>query len=808
MSRFRLIGLRRWGAALPLVCSTFALALPLASPVHAQTATVTPATVTPATFAGKTQTITLPTNEVTLTGRIDGVRAKWVVIGTSVGAAITDQASLVTSARFVAPGTYTFELQSLDASGAVISRSTTRVVVGAAPAANVFRERVLATSGRINAAEYRFLAAHITDPDVLDWRLGPRYEHFDHAGEAPAPTLWGPDMTSGQGLWPFGTQPASNPGEPEKCLPPSRQPRSDEEELAKGLDGAGWLVGGQQAFLPDNPLDPDFRFGVANTRGADGAVFFARRTRNSDGGLCMRMIASWYPDWWNRNGIAQPWNSQVRTLVETRRPDLPLVPVVIARGRANASQISFAAFKDGTIVPMIVGNSAPELFDPTPLQLPKGMVPTAMAVTPYNEFLVVAVWDTNTVTGKLAFIALRPREMANGSPDQTPYTRWYWGLPGAWTNRGMKLLGMTNLPFAAPTSLDVSNNLALGNPRGYDDNNAPARGDLALQSARDLWSKVNPIYPWAGPGSVGVPNPQWSQTASGGYAVVASRSENKVSFVDMTPLYQYYRQMYLTTQRNYNRTVDTSSVDPAKWPFTFAVTPRQRPRVVTTITVQQPTSVSAGVQASGALSDRSTDLFERLGRRSAREAWSDSEPERYLSRSRAFVAAMDGTVSIFNVQGLMFPKSPVGPTVPVQPLGTFKAGRNARFAYVNGTSTSAGDDLWLVSRGDRRVTFAWPTGEVQYSFTDSRLKDPVGGAVSFNAAGFGGRGPGKAVIAPFISITDFGGKAIATYAVEPRRGELGELYPFRSPAGPVDVLFGSIAAFPGKPFMIDLEEII
>lgn len=796
-------GLRRFGAALPLACCALALALPMAGTAHAQTATTTLPT-----YAGKTQVITLPTNEVTLTGRIDGVRARWVVIGTAVGVAITDPASLVTSARFVAPGTYMFELQSLNASGAVISRSTTRVVVGAAPAAGVFRERLLTSAGGINAAEYRFLAAHITDPDVVDYRLGPKYEHFDHAGEAPAPTLWGPDMTSGQGLWPFGILPANNPGEPEKCLPPSQQPRSDEEELARGLDGAGWLVGGQQAFLPDNPLDPDFRFGVANTRGADGAVFNARRLRNTEGGLCMRMIASWYPDWWNRNGIAQPYNSQVRRLVETTRPDLPLVPVAIARGRANASQISFAAFKDGTIVPMIVGNSAPELFDATPLQLPKGMVPTAMAVTPYNEFLVVSVWDTNTVSGRLAFIALRPREMAVGSPEQTPNTRWYWGVAGAWTNRGMKLLGMINLPMAAPTSVDVSNNLVLGNPRGYGDNDDPARGDLARQSARDIWRQINPVYAVGGNGALRIENQQWSQMASGGYAVVSSRAENKVTFVNMTPLYQYYRQMYLTTQANYDRTADASTTDPAKWPYTFAVKLSQRPRVVTTISVPQPTSVSAGVQASGAFSDRSTDIFERLGRRSPREAWSGVEPERYLARSRAFVASMDGTVRIFNVQGLMFSKSPVGPTVPAEPLGTFKAGRNPRFAFVNGTSTAAGDDLWLVSRGDRRVTFAWPTGEVQYSFTDSRLKDPVGGAVSFNAAGYGGRGPGLAVTAPFISITDFGGKAIATYVVEPRRGELGELYPFRSPTGPVDALFGSIAAFPGRPFMIDMEEII
>jgi len=666
-----------------------------------------------------------------------------------------------------------------------------------------WRELLIKADGTIDAAEYRRVAANYNSAEIMDYRLGPTAADF--AGSKPqaaAPTRWGPDLTSGQGLWSFGTQPLNNPGEPEKCLPPNQQPRSDQEEAARGLQGAGWLVGGQHAFLPDNPNDPDFKYGVSNTRGADGAVFYT-------GGLCMRMIASWQYDWWNRNGIAQPYNSQIRDLVNQRRPDLPLVPVAIARGRANASQISFAAFRDGTIAPMIVGNSAPEFFDSDGIRLPAGLVPTAMAVTPFNEFLVVSVWDTNTVSGKLAFIALRPREMAVGSPEQTPNVRWYWGVAGAWTNRGMKLLGLIDLPFAAPTSLDVSNNLTLGNPRGYSDNDDPARGDLSRESARSIWRQINPIAAGGHNEQLNIDNQQWSQMASSGYALVASRAESKVAFVDMTPLYQYYRSMYLTDQAHYDRTVDQSTTDPAKWPFSFGIEPAQRPQVVTTLDITQPTSVSAGVQAAGAASDRSSYYFEYF-QRSPKEAWSGAEPERYLARSRAFVASMDGTVRIFNVQGLNLIGSPVGHSVPAAPLGSFQAGRNPRFAFVNSTAT-ASDDLWLVSRGDRRVTFAWPTGDVQYSFSDSRMVDPVGGAVSFNQAGYGGNGAGKAVFATFISITDFNGKAIVTYAVDPRtdaRGTPPELYPFRDPNGPVSVLFGSVARFPGKPFMIDMEEII
>lgn len=655
-----------------------------------------------------------------------------------------------------------------------------------------WRELILNNDGTINRSEYVRVANNYNTPAIMDYRLGPTAADFGNATNSAA-TLWGPDQTSGFGLWPFGTFAENNAAERAKCAAPADLPRSDQEARARGMEGPAWLVGGAFAYLPDNPQDADFRFGVGNFKGADGLVF------EPSGGLCMRMFGQWDGDFWVRNNIAARANPQVREAVASRRPDLPLVPTAITRGRANSSQVGFAAFRDGTILPTVVGNSAPEFFDPAGIRLPAGMVPTAMAVTPYNEFLVVSVWDTNTVTGKLAFIALRPRQMAVGSPSQTQNTRWYWGTPGAWTNRGMKLLGFVDLPFAAPTSIDVSNNLYLQNTRGFGDNDDPARGDLSRQSVRDLWRGVNPVYP---AGDV-----MWHQLASGGYAVVASRAEGRVSFVDMTPLYQHYRDLYLTTQANFNRTLDVSLTDGAKFPFSFTAVPSQRPVVTTTLSVAQPTGVSAGIMANGYINTRSLDYFEYV-RRSPREDWSGAEPERYLARSRAYVATMDGTVRGFNVQGLTFPTSPVGKTVSATPLFAFSAGRNPNFAQVNATST-ASDDLWLVSRGDRRITFAWPTGDVQYSFTDSRLVDPVTGSVSFNQGGFGGRGPGLAVNAPFISIMDYNGKAILTYAVNPRPVRPnGELYPFRAPSGAVDVLFGSRRPFPGKPFAVDQEEII
>ena len=283
--------------------------------------------------------------------------------------------------------------------------------------------------------------------------------------------------------------------------------------------------------------------------------------------------------------------------------------------------------------------------------------------------------------------------------------------------------------------------------------------------------------------------------------MVASRAENKVAFIDMGPLYRYYRTMYLTTQANYNQTVTQSVTNPNQWPFTFDVAPQQKPVVVTTLTVQQPTAVTTGLRTGtifGVTRPYTLGLNTTLPLR------------------QAYVASMDGTVCIYDVSRLNIPLSdpsvaaPKTVTVPTTPVGSFSAGRNpVSFLHTNGLSTSP-DDLFVVSRVDRSVTFAFLNGVVQGVLRDNRVIDPVGGVVAYNQAGFGGSGPGKAVNVPVITLTDYDGRQLIDFGVDHlRRGSYNELYPFSDALGrPTMFLFGSPTPTPGKPFMMSWEEII
>jgi hypothetical protein len=392
-----------------------------------------------------------------------------------------------------------------------------------------WRERILRADGSLNPEEYVRIANSYNTGDILDYRLGP--DAADYANVSAPPTLWGPDAT-GRGLWPFGTQPASNPGEPNKCVTSDQLPRSDEEELARGMRGAGWQTAGQHLFLPDAGAAAQFRYGMSNTRMADGNRF-------DTGGLCLRLRASWEADWWNRNNISNPTTPEIASLL-SQAPTTPLPAVAIARAKGNVGHAGFAAFRNGRIVPMRVGNSDYENLFAQGVQLPAGMVPTAMAVSGFNEFLYVAVWDTAAIRGRVAVIALRPRQQAVGAPWQTQNTRYYWGMPGAWTVTGMKLLGLVDLPFFAPSSIDAFSNVDQGSPRGHNDNDAPSLGSFAQQSARDRWFNT----PW----DTRYGEDYWRQNPQYGYLIVASRAEGKVAFVNLRPLYAFYRQMYLTTQ--------------------------------------------------------------------------------------------------------------------------------------------------------------------------------------------------------------------------------------------------------------------
>lgn len=326
--------------------------------------------------------------------------------------------------------------------------------------------------------------------------------------------------------------------------------------------------------------------------------------------------------------------------------------------------------------------------------------------------------------------------------------------------------------------MDVYSNVIFGNPRGFNDNDDPAVGDLSQQSARDTWFNVPSNGPWG--------NDNWRQHAQYGYAIVSSRAENKTSFIDLRPLYQYYRKMYMTTQSRYDETTKSD------WPHTFSQRPEQVPTVALTISVPQPTAVRTGQLTNTPFGLTRTDWFVE------NQIYND----RLYAARRAYIGLMSGTVLIYDVTQLIQPNS----SQQITQIGQFYGGRNPVSFAETGPLATAPDDLFVISRGDRSIAFVFPDGSVQGRLSDSRLEDPVGATVGRNQAGYGGSGAGRAVFAVIITVCDYNGKALTDYAVETRRSNppADEQYPFNGGL----FLYGWKQPTPGKAIAATQIEII
>jgi hypothetical protein len=231
----------------------------------------------------------------------------------------------------------------------------------------------------------------------------------------------------------------------------------------------------------------------------------------------------------------------------------------------------------------------------------------------------------------------------------------------------------------------------------------------------------------------------------------------------------------------------------AGWPFTFQQRPEQLPTVRATMNIAQPTAVRIGQLTNTIFGLSRTDFFIENGM---------TQDRRFAAR-RAYIATMDGSVRIIDVSSLIQPNR----TEAIAEIGRFAVGRNPVNFAETGPLATAPDDLFVVSRADRSITFAFPDGRVQGVLTDSRLEDPVNATVGINQAGFGGRGPGLAVFAMMITVADYNGRALTNYGVEVRRGSNGSLaeqYPYGSNL----FLYGFKQTTPGKPIALSQIEVI
>ncbi len=245
--------------------------------------------------------------------------------------------------------------------------------------------------------------------------------------------------------------------------------------------------------------------------------------------------------------------------------------------------------------------------------------------------------------------------------------------------------------------------------------------------------------------------------------MVIGKHENKAAFLDLQPLFQMVRQMYFTTEENYQKTRD-SGPGPRQWPYAFDAQPRWKPPVVKVLDVDRPTAAIASL--SGGL------------------------------KARALIASEDGKVGVYTVGGL----ATEAPALPeeIQRVAEVQAGRNPTcLAYQKGSS----DTVLAVSRGDREILWIKVSdrdAKVVRRLRDRRLADPVFAEVSDT----------HGIETPLVTVADFAGRKIVNY----RYGILvfatqGGARFGMGPQGKDEFECGGVLELPGSPFCISATNV-
>ena len=275
------------------------------------------------------------------------------------------------------------------------------------------------------------------------------------------------------------------------------------------------------------------------------------------------------------------------------------VEVVRAYGASEDAGCSYMVFQSGQIVCGEGGNTAKVYYYSKPF--PTNFTPTAASVTNNGEFLLVVGWNTTTMKGQLAVLA-----MGSSKPTGTFWSHeWDETYPG-FRNYSLpvfsKLLGIIDLPgMVAPTMVNAVGNWEFQfNLPGQTD---PGKFPLSVQA-------------------------NWRCFATGscmklydtsGFALVGSRYERKVLLLNLAPLFKMVTAGMFTDFATFRAHVANTGINPGQWPPTFAENPAETPVVVKTILYPgEVTAVSSSVGPD----------------------------------NRALIATLDGQVHIWDVDGL------------------------------------------------------------------------------------------------------------------------------------------------------------
>lgn len=572
--------------------------------------------------------------------------------------------------------------------------------------------KAVGAGGRINKTAY-VAEASAYDATALTRRLGPDYAFFHKKDKTKEtfPEIW---LRPDKGTF---------QNLPYQIGEPVQDPGGYSSSVMQIL------------YLPDQRGDP----GVDRVRANSNAhhVYFQKPHYYLDGGA--------HPE----PAVMQPHYRQAAGGLLDQ-------PVAQARGIGVWTNCSLMVFQCGVVA---AGGSNTSV-DRYPLfQFPKKKVPTAIALTGNNEFALVTIWDTEKYQGQVAVLAM---DSSYPKGQGLHYFSWNEPVPGL-VNIGlygsMKLLGYIDLPgMTAPTSI-----AAWSNTRWWGYHLSPQRG-LSSQKERDLWRQ----------GLEGK-GPLEYHGASAGYALVASRAESKVAFIDLRPLFQFYARMYFTSEENYRKTRDLGP-EPDKWPYSFETAPECRPRIASTVAVRHPTAVACSL----------------FGATPVRFGHLDGKG------SQAYVARMDGTLTVYDVGGIASPEG----SGEVKMLGTLKVGRNPCCITNDkaAVETNPRNVIIVVSRGDRRIDWVsfTPAGpQIIRTLRDKNLLDPVSADVTDNHTNQG----------RILEVTDFKGKRVTGYRYEPVLLTKPEELVGMGADGKADIECTGSMVFPGYPFSVSCSNV-
>lgn len=505
-----------------------------------------------------------------------------------------------------------------------------------------------------------------------------------------------------------------------------------------GWDNDYWSDTGQVGYVPDDP---------ANDPGLDRVQIYSYYNRV--------FAISPRPD------FPSGWQHSDPQTREPRYVEInggrPMQPVAMVRGYGMQQNEQLMVYRDGLFAVAGMQTSRGGSEKPYPaFKFPAHKVPRGIAVTTSNEFALVTIWDTERRQGQLAVVALEAKFI--------PFHTWpYMGLPNQGSFSDFKLLGYVDLPMKSPEAVAAASNGLWKGPSSTD-NRVLSQIDLAEDGRRRL------VY-----------DGNWQfVVAKNGYAIVSSTEDNKVAIVDLTPLFAYMRESYLSSAESFQATLAARGSEPHQFPQTFDVNPGTRPTVVWQSSVDEPTAVLAG------------QFIDR---------WSKD-------RFKAYVACREGLVRIIDASSLMA-RNAWEVRGTLKEIGSVPVGRNPVSMVFTRRGESAlplipndadgnqrradpyNNLFYVACRGERSVdaVVTWHgQGEVYRRIQDVRMGDPV--AVS------------TAVRGNILTVADFHGKKILSF----RMGTLtdsrnNKVYPPGDPNYKYE--FAGEMPLLGSPFLVN-----